>query len=125
MRSSVGGRSRRRALVERDGIPLRLHLHNTRNTGLANAAAAVEAGVAALDASLGGIGGCPFAPRATGNIPTEDLVYMLDRMGVRTGVSLEALIAAVPFVAEQLGKEVPGLLSKAGPFPPASSEPRR
>ena len=68
------------------GIPLRCHFHNTRNTGLANAYAAVQAGVSTLDASLGGIGGCPFAPAATGNIPTEDLVYMLHRSGYETGV---------------------------------------
>ncbi len=102
------------------GVALRAHFHNTRNTGLANAYAAVEAGVDALDASLGGIGGCPFAPGATGNIPTEDLAYMLDRMGVDTGLDLEALAAAVPWIEERLGKRVPGLLSKAGVFPRAS-----
>ena len=73
-------------------IPLRTHLHNTRNTGLANAAAAVEAGVSIIDASTGGIGGCPFAPRATGNIPTDDLLYMLDRSGVETGVDLRQVV---------------------------------
>ena len=75
------------------GVRLRAHFHNTRNTGLANAYAAVEAGVSALDSSAGGIGGCPFAPAATGNIPTEDLVYMLHRMGVSTGIDLEKLLA--------------------------------
>jgi hydroxymethylglutaryl-CoA lyase len=74
------------------GVRLRCHFHNTRNTGLANSYAAVESGVAVLDASIGGIGGCPFAPAATGNIPTEDLVYMLDRMGIATGVSIPKLI---------------------------------
>jgi hydroxymethylglutaryl-CoA lyase len=98
-------------------LPLRCHFHNTRNTGMANAAAAVEAGVDALDASLGGIGGCPFAPAATGNIPTEDLVWMLERMGVPTGIDVDALLPAVPWVAEQLGKPVPGLLARAGTFP--------
>ena len=73
-------------------IPLRTHLHNTRNTGLANAAAAVEAGVSIIDASTGGIGGCPFAPRATGNIPTDDLLYMLDRSGIETGVDLRQVV---------------------------------
>jgi hydroxymethylglutaryl-CoA lyase len=102
-------------------VPLRCHFHNTRNTGMANAYAAVEAGVAVLDASLGGIGGCPFAPRAVGNIPTEDLVYMLDRGGVETGVSLERLITAAEWLAQQLGRDVPGLLSRAGPFPPTRS----
>jgi len=71
------------------GVPLRIHLHNTRNTGYANAVAALEAGVSALDASTCGIGGCPFAPNATGNIATEDLLYCLDRMGVETGVALD------------------------------------
>ncbi len=103
------------------GIALRCHFHNTRNTGLANAAAAVQAGVAALDASIGGVGGCPFAPAATGNIPTEDLVYMLDRMGVETGLDLEALIGTGGWLADQLGHEVPSMLGKAGPFPAAPS----
>jgi hydroxymethylglutaryl-CoA lyase len=98
---------------------LRAHFHNTRNTGLANAYAAVEVGVDALDASLGGIGGCPFAPNATGNIPTEDLVYLLERMGVDTGLDLHALADVVPWIETQLGKRVPGLLSKAGLFPAA------
>ena len=100
-------------------VALRAHFHNTRNTGLANAYAAVETGVDALDASLGGIGGCPFAPNATGNIPTEDLAYLLDRMGVDTGLDLARLSAVVPWIEEQLGKRVPGLLSKAGLFPAA------
>ena len=99
------------------GMPLRCHFHNTRNTGLANAYAAIEAGVATLDASIGGIGGCPFAPAATGNIPTEDLLYMLTRMGIRTGVDLEALIETGRWLQEQLGRAVPGALVKAGSFP--------
>jgi hydroxymethylglutaryl-CoA lyase len=103
--------------VEGSGATLRAHFHNTRNTGLANAWAAVEAGVAVLDASLGGVGGCPFAPGATGNIPTEDLAYLLDRAGVDTGLDLDALTAVVPWIEERLGKRVPGLLSKAGRFP--------
>jgi hydroxymethylglutaryl-CoA lyase len=98
-------------------VPLRCHFHNTRNTGLANAYAAVEAGIRVLDASLGGIGGCPFAPNATGNIPTEDLAYLLARSGIRTGLDLEALMAIVPWIEERLGKRVPGLLAKAGVFP--------
>jgi hydroxymethylglutaryl-CoA lyase len=98
-------------------VPLRAHFHNTRNTGIANAYAAVQAGVDALDASLGGIGGCPFAPNATGNIPTEDLAFMLERMGIDTGLDLAALIDIVPWIEEQLGKRVPGLLAKAGLFP--------
>ena len=99
------------------GVALRCHFHNTRNTGIANAYAAVEAGVGTLDASIGGIGGCPFAPAATGNIPTEDLLYMLARMGVETGIDLEALIATGRWLQRQLGHAVPGMLVKAGGFP--------
>jgi hydroxymethylglutaryl-CoA lyase len=98
-------------------VPLRFHFHNTRNTGLANAYAAVEAGVGTLDASIGGIGGCPFAPAATGNIPTEDLVYMLKRMGIATGIDLDALIRTGRWLQDQLGRTVPGMLTKAGTFP--------
>ena len=98
-------------------IPLRCHFHNTRNTGLANAHAAVEAGVTYLDASIGGIGGCPFAPAATGNIPTDDLLYMLDRSGVTTGVSLEKIIEVSHWLEKELGRGVPALLPKAGGFP--------
>src|SRR5512136_626816 len=99
------------------GMSLRCHFHNTRNTGLANAYAAVQAGVATLDASLGGIGGCPFAPAATGNIPTEDLLYMLQRSGYETGVSLDVAIETGKWLQEQLGRPVPGMLVKAGGFP--------
>ena len=98
-------------------VPLRCHFHNTRNTGLANAQAAVEAGVQYLDASIGGIGGCPFAPAATGNIPTDDLLYLLDRSGITTGVSLDKVIATSRWLEEQLGRGVPALLPKAGGFP--------
>jgi hydroxymethylglutaryl-CoA lyase len=98
-------------------LPLRCHFHNTRNTGLANAQAAVDAGVTYLDASIGGIGGCPFAPAATGNIPTDDLLYLLDRSGVETGVSLEKILVASAWLEEQLGRGVPALLPKAGIFP--------
>jgi len=104
------------------GIRLRAHFHNTRNTGLANAYAAVEAGVAALDSSAGGIGGCPFAPAATGNIPTEDLVYMLQRMGVSTGIDLDKLLATSEWLQQTLGRTVPGMLLKAGGFPRASAQ---
>ncbi|MEO8898683.1 MAG: hydroxymethylglutaryl-CoA lyase [Candidatus Dormibacter sp.] len=99
-------------------IPLRCHFHNTRNAGLANAVAAVEIGVQALDASLGGIGGCPFAPAATGNIPTEDLAWMLERMGVPTSLQLESLVDAAHWLGTQLGKQLPALVSRAGIFPP-------
>ena len=97
---------------------LRAHFHNTRNTGLANAYSAVAAGVTALDASVGGMGGCPFAPAATGNIPTEDLCYMLERMGVDTGLSVPALIEVSRWLEAQLGRGVPALLGRAGMFPP-------
>ena len=98
---------------------LRAHFHNTRNTGLANCYAAVEAGVRVLDASAGGIGGCPFAPRATGNVPSEDLVYMLHRMGFGTGIDLDGLIGAGLWIGEQLDHPVPAMLGRAGVFPPA------
>ncbi|MFC7344400.1 hydroxymethylglutaryl-CoA lyase [Saccharopolyspora griseoalba] len=98
-------------------VSLRCHFHNTRNTGYANSVAAIRAGAAALDASVGGIGGCPFAPNATGNIATEDLEYLLSGMGVDTGLDLAALSATGTWIGEQLGKEVPALLGKAGPFP--------
>ncbi len=101
-------------------VRLRGHFHNTRNTGLANAFAAVEAGVHALDASIGGLGGCPFAPAATGNIPTEDLVYLLERSGIETGAEIEALIDTAHWIEQQLGRPVPAMLSRAGNFPPAS-----
>jgi hydroxymethylglutaryl-CoA lyase len=103
-------------------IKLRAHFHNTRNTGLANAYAAVEAGIAALDSSVGGIGGCPFAPAATGNIPTEDLVYMLSRSGVATGIDLGKLVATAEWLQQTLGRSVPGMLLKAGTFPKPAAE---
>ena len=99
---------------------LRCHFHNTRNTGLANAAAAVLAGVDGLDSSIGGIGGCPFAPGATGNVPTEDLVYMLHRMGCDTGLDLAALVAVGRWLEEPLGRPVPAALGRAGMFPRAA-----
>nr|WP_314438190.1 hydroxymethylglutaryl-CoA lyase [uncultured Brevundimonas sp.] len=96
---------------------LRLHFHDTRNTGLANAYAGVEAGISVLDASVGGIGGCPFAPGATGNIATEDLVYMLERGGYQTGYDLDALIATARWIGEAIGRPAPSALSRAGGFP--------
>ncbi|MEL6951387.1 MAG: hydroxymethylglutaryl-CoA lyase [Pseudomonadota bacterium] len=99
------------------GTPLRCHFHNTRNTGLANAFAAVEAGVRALDASIGGIGGCPFAPAATGNIPTDDLVYLLHRSGFDTGLDLDQIIRISGWLADVLHHDVPAMLPKAGNFP--------
>ena len=94
-----------------------LHLHNTRGQGLANVVAALDIGLSTLDASLGGIGGCPFAPAATGNIPTDDLLYLLDRSGVETGVSLEKIIATSQWLIGQLGRGTPAMLPKAGMFP--------
>jgi len=91
--------------------------HDTRNTGIANAWAAVQAGVTTLDSSLGGVGGCPFAPRATGNICTEDLLYMLHRSGIDTGMSLTQSITAAQWLENELGKPVPGMVMKAGTFP--------
>ena len=105
------------ALAAARGAPVGLHLHNTRNTGYANAAAGLEHGATILDASLGGIGGCPFAPRATGNIATEDLVYLLEGEGVATGVDLDGLLAAATWLEDALGHELPGLLHRAGRFP--------
>lgn len=98
-------------------VPIRLHLHNTRNTGIANAWAAVLAGVSTLDASFAGAGGCPFAPRATGNIATEDLVYMLNRSGVETGMDLDGCIETAIWLEKQLEHELPGMVMKAGGFP--------
>lgn len=96
---------------------LRLHFHDTRNTGLANAFAGIEAGVSVLDASVGGIGGCPFAPGATGNIATEDLVYMLERAGFSTGYDLDALITTARWIGEKIGRPAPSALSRAGGWP--------
>jgi len=105
------------ALTAMDGRPVGLHLHNTRNTGYANAIAGLEHGATVFDASLGGLGGCPFAPRATGNIATEDLLYLLDAEGADSGgVSLPALLSAAEWLASVLGRELPGLVYKAGPF---------
>jgi len=99
------------------GPALRFHFHNTRNTGFANASTAVDEGVDVLDASAGGIGGCPFAPKATGNIATDDLVYMLERMGRPTGIALKTLLPTAGFLSDQLGHEVPALVPRAGLFP--------
>ena len=109
VRRLVGG-------VAEMGVTVGCHFHDTRNTGIANAAAAVEAGATVLDAAVGGTGGCPFAPRATGNIATEDLVYLLHGMGHETGVDLDALIDVAEWMAERLGKELPGQVYKAGSF---------
>ncbi|MGE5564642.1 MAG: hydroxymethylglutaryl-CoA lyase [Parcubacteria group bacterium] len=113
---------RRRIDAVRKAAPnvrLRAHFHDTRNTGLANAFASVEAGVDVLDASVGGLGGCPFAPNATGNIGTEDLVYMLQRAGYETGYDLGGLIETAWWISEKIGKAPASSVAKAGPFPKA------
>ena len=101
-------------------LKLKLHLHNTRNTGIANAYAALDAGVDTLDSSIGGIGGCPFAPKATGNIATEDLVYLLERSGIPTGINLDALIQTAEWLSGILGRPLPGGVTNAGGFPRAA-----
>jgi hydroxymethylglutaryl-CoA lyase/(R)-citramalyl-CoA lyase len=113
-----------RRLVERTselGVPVGGHFHDTRSTGYANALAALEAGVTVLDASVGGLGGCPFAPRATGNIATEDLVYLLHGEGIETGVDLEALVGVAEWLEELLGRRLEGQVYRAGPFPPRAA----
>jgi (R)-citramalyl-CoA lyase len=119
----VGVPSQVRELVEGTlsfGTTVGCHFHDTRNTGMANAVAAVESGATVLDASVGGTGGCPFAPRATGNIATEDLVYLLHGIGYQTGIDLDALIEVAAWMAQQLGKELPGQVYKAGTFEPVA-----
>ena len=94
-------------------IPMRAHFHNTRGTGIANAWAAYQAGVLIFDASLGGLGGCPFAPKATGNIATEDLIYMMEHSGIDSGVDLEAAITTNHWFAEKLGRQLPSMVARA------------
>jgi hydroxymethylglutaryl-CoA lyase len=105
-----------------NAIPLRGHFHNTRNTAVANVYAALEAGVDRFDASVGGVGGCPFAPAATGNVATEDLWYLLDRMGLDTGIEPQALIGTAQWLGQQLGRPLPGMVSRAGGFPTGRSQ---
>ena len=119
----VGTPTRVRTLVAaavRFGTPIGVHLHNTRNTGYANAIAALEAGASMLDASIGGIGGCPFAPRATGNIATEDLVYMLHGEGIETGIDLDALVAIAGWLEGVLGRSLEGQVYRAGTASPVA-----
>lgn len=117
--TAVSARLALAARVAGADMPLRLHLHDTRHTGVANAVAAHAAGVRTLDASIGGAGGCPFAPNATGNVATEDLVYLFDRMGVDTGLDLAATVSTTAWLEERLGKRLPGALLRAGGFPTA------
>jgi isopropylmalate/homocitrate/citramalate synthase len=105
-----------RTLVQRTGAA-GFHGHNTRNTGYANALAAVEAGASVLDSSVGGLGGCPYAPRASGNVATEDLVYLLEREGVETGVDLDALIAIAVWLEGIFGRKLEGQVYRAGTWP--------
>jgi hydroxymethylglutaryl-CoA lyase len=102
--------------------PLRLHLHDTRHTGVANAVAGVAAGVVALDASIGGTGGCPFAPGATGNVATEDLAYLFARSGVATGLDLAQLLDATAWLEDKLAKQLPGSILRAGDFASGSKD---
>jgi len=98
-------------------IPLRCHFHNTRNTGVANAYVAITEGVRTLDASCGGVGGCPFAPAATGNVATEDLLYMIQRMGLEIGISIEGIMETSRWLEDQLESQVPAMVTRAGLFP--------
>lgn len=98
-------------------IPVRAHFHDTRNTAIANVWAAVEAGASTIDAAIGGLGGCPFAPGAAGNVATEDVIYLLDRSGVTTGVDFDALVATSHWLGGIMGKQLPSQLAKAGGFP--------
>ncbi len=116
-----------RAVLEAVGatteVELGLHLHNTRNAGYANAVAGLEAGVRRFDASVGGFGGCPFAPRATGNVATEDLAWLLEREGAEHGLDIDALGATAEWLSRQLGRAAPGLVHRAGRFPASSTAP--
>lgn len=110
------------ALVNKElgPLPVRVHFHNTRNTGLANVWAAVIAGATVVDASIGGLGGCPFAPGAAGNVPSEDVVYMLERAGVSTGMNLDSLIQASHWLSDIMGRKLPGMVALAPSFPKAA-----
>jgi hydroxymethylglutaryl-CoA lyase len=103
-----------------DPLPVRVHFHNTRGTGLANVWAAVEAGASVIDAAIGGLGGCPFAPGAAGNVASEDVVYMLERAGIGTGMDLEQLIEASTWLAGVMGRKLPGMVAQAPRFPKAA-----
>jgi hydroxymethylglutaryl-CoA lyase/(R)-citramalyl-CoA lyase len=105
-----------RTVFERTGAD-GFHGHNTRNTGYANCLAALDAGATVLDASIGGLGGCPFSPRATGNVATEDLVWLLEREGIPTGIDVDALVAVSQWLEEVLGRQLEGYLYRAAPWP--------
>ncbi len=121
----VGNPAHVARLVERvreaiSPLPVRVHFHNTRNTGLANVWAAVQAGASVVDASLGGLGGCPFAPGAAGNVPSEDVVYMLERAGIATGMDLDSLVEASGWLSQVIGRKLPGMVAQAPTFPLAT-----
>lgn len=101
-------------------LPVRVHFHNTRGTGLANVWAAIGAGASIVDASIGGLGGCPFAPGAAGNVSTEDVVYMLDRAGIDTGLDLDELVATNHWLAEIMDRKLPGMVAHTPRFPTAT-----
>jgi hydroxymethylglutaryl-CoA lyase len=101
-------------------LPVRVHFHNTRNTGLANVWSAIGAGAQVVDASLGGLGGCPFAPGAAGNVPSEDVVYMLERAGIGTGIDLERLIETSEWLSSRMGRKLPGMVAQSPRFPKAA-----
>lgn len=118
----VGNPAHVARLVERirqaiNPLPVRVHFHNTRNTGLANVWAAVLAGATVIDGSLGGLGGCPFAPGAAGNVPSEDVVYMLERAGIATGMDLARMIEASRWLAGVMDRKLPGMVAQAPVFP--------
>jgi hydroxymethylglutaryl-CoA lyase len=98
-------------------IPVRVHFHNTRNMAIANVWAAIEAGATIIDSSIGGIGGCPFAPAATGNVATEDVLYLLNRSGIEHGLDLDRIIGTAKWLETLLGAKVPSMLAAAGDFP--------
>ena len=104
-------------------LPVRVHFHNTRNTGIANVWAAVQAGASVVDASIGGLGGCPFAPGAAGNVATEDVAYLLARSGIDTGLDLEQLIGTARWLSGVMGKDMPSMLARAGGFPKPEEQP--
>jgi len=108
-----------------DPLPVRVHFHNTRGTGLANVWAAIEAGAETIDASIGGLGGCPFAPGAAGNVATEDVLYMLDRAGFEAGIALESIIESNHWLAGVMDKELPAMVGKAGGFPQPKDKQER
>ena len=105
-------------------LPIRVHFHNTRGTGLANVWAAIGAGARVVDASIGGLGGCPFAPGAAGNVATEDVVYMLERAGIDTGLDLEKIIETNRWLGGVMKKDLPAMVGKSGGFPKPRDEER-